>query len=275
MCRTPSHSRPWLRCSSGWLHSPPGPIRRAAVRAGFAQELARAGDRQGAREVIRAALAATRSPTPQQRIAYAGALVGAGYPRDAKVVTAGLSADRLNPLQRGNLQVVQDNAAVSAADTPNGRGQTADALSELTPRLQQDPANPALNMALARVYQAQKAARHGCRDHAGAAEAQPGRRVGSGRCGVRGACRGQNGPCCGSGPPTHQRLPRGAAGLVRGGTGRPRPWRQRCGAVGAAEGARPAEQAAARPTQSDASDVLVPGWLPGRQYALNQAVGRA
>ena len=124
--------------------------------AQFAQELTRAGDRPGAREVIRAALAATPSPTPGQRIAYAGALLGAGFPRDARVVTAGLSASQLNPLQRGNLTTLQNNAAVFAADTANARGQTAEALSELTPRLQQEPANPALNMALARVYQAQK-----------------------------------------------------------------------------------------------------------------------
>jgi tetratricopeptide (TPR) repeat protein len=123
--------------------------------AQFAQELVRAGDRAGARDVIRVALSASRAPTPQQRIAYAGALIGAGYPREAKVVTAGLQPAELNPLQRSNLREVQDNAAVSAADNLNARGQTQEALTELTPRLQQDPANPALNMALARVYEKQ------------------------------------------------------------------------------------------------------------------------
>ncbi len=120
----------------------------------FAQELIKDNDKPAAREVIRTALNASRPPLPAQRIAYGGMLVAAGYSRDAQLVTAGLQADRLNPLERTNLAGVRDNAAVISADRLANGGNTADAYDELAPRLARDPENPDLNMALARLYEA-------------------------------------------------------------------------------------------------------------------------
>ena len=120
----------------------------------FAQELIKAGDKPSAREVIRTALNASRPPSAAQRIAYGGMLIAAGYPRDAQVVTSGLQNDRLNPLERSSLAEVRDNAAVFSSDRLADRGNTADAYDQLAPRLAQDPENPDLNMALARLYEA-------------------------------------------------------------------------------------------------------------------------
>ena len=122
----------------------------------FANDLIKSGDKRGAREVIRTALNASRPPTAEQRIAYGGMLIAAGYPSDAKLVTAGLQTDRLSPLERSNLSDVRDNAAVFSADQLAGRGNTADAYDELAPRLAQNPENPDLNMALARLYEAHR-----------------------------------------------------------------------------------------------------------------------
>ena len=133
------------------LASKPDPSGSRGVA--FAQELIKAGDKRGAREVIRTALNASRPPSAEQRIAYGGMLIAAGYPGDAKLVTAGLQTDRLNPLERTNLSSVRDNAAVFSSDMLAGRGETADAYDELAPRLAQDPENPDLNMALARLYE--------------------------------------------------------------------------------------------------------------------------
>ncbi len=234
----------------------------------FATALTRAGDKQGARNVIRAALAATRTPTPQQRIAYAGALIGAGYPRDAKVVTAGLSPSQLNPLQRSTLTSLQDDAAVSAADSANSRGQTADALSELSPRLQRDPSNPALNMALARVYQTEK------KPGTAVAITQELLRRNPGDVQVRVAA-----VSAALAAGEADRAATMARQLTADFPEDPQGWfvaaqvaRSR-GDSGAAltdlRRARDLRTKQLAGEQSDASDVLVPGWLPGRQYALN------
>ena len=121
----------------------------------FGQDLVRRGDKPSARELVRIALAA-RPPTPAQRIAYAGVLVGADYPNDAKAVAGRLQGVRLNPVQATNLATVGDNIAVSSADTLNGRGRSDDALNELQPRLSANPDSPDLNMALGRVYEAKQ-----------------------------------------------------------------------------------------------------------------------
>ncbi len=134
------------------LASKPDPTGARGVA--FAQELIKAGDKRGAREVIRAALNASRPPLPAQRIAYGGMLIAAGYPRDAQVVTSGLQPDRLNPLERSNLSGVRDDAAVFSSDQLANRGDEADAYDQLAPRLAEHPEDPDLNMALARLYEA-------------------------------------------------------------------------------------------------------------------------
>ncbi len=130
--------------------------------ASFAQALVKAGNKVGARDVIRAALAA-RPVQPQQRIAYAGALLGAGFPDDAQHLTQPVQPAALTPLDRSRLAEVRDNAAVFSADNLNGRGETADAYDQLAPRLAREPENPSLNMALARLYEANRQPREALR----------------------------------------------------------------------------------------------------------------
>ncbi|MEJ1975679.1 MAG: tetratricopeptide repeat protein [Acetobacteraceae bacterium] len=124
--------------------------------AAIASELVRLGDKPGAREAIRLALGASRPVTPAQRLAYAGALLGAGYPSDAKIVTASVQTTHLSPFQASTLAELRDNAAVYSADNLNTAGKTADAYDELAPRLAANPDSPELNMALSRLYEANK-----------------------------------------------------------------------------------------------------------------------
>jgi cellulose synthase operon protein C len=119
-------------------------------------ELVRLGDKPAAREAIRLALAASRPVTPAQRLAYAGALLGAGYPNDAKTVTAALPVTHLSPLQASTLAALQDNTAVYSSDNLNTAGKTADAYDQLAPRLAANPDSPELNMALSRLYEAKQ-----------------------------------------------------------------------------------------------------------------------
>ena len=136
------------------LASRPDPTGARGVT--FARELIRLGDKAGARDVIRAGLNGREPATAQQRLAYSGMLIAAGYPRDASVVSALLQPSRLNPVQRTELSTVQNSAAVVASDQFNGRGEVAQAYDQLAPRLARDPQNPDLNLALARLYASQK-----------------------------------------------------------------------------------------------------------------------
>lgn len=122
----------------------------------FARELIRLGDKPGARDVIRAGLNGSVPATSQQRLAYSGMLIAAGYPRDASVVSALLQPNRLNPVERTQLATVQNSAAVVASDQLNGKGEAAQAYDQLAPRLARDPQDPDLNLALARLYASQK-----------------------------------------------------------------------------------------------------------------------
>lgn len=123
--------------------------------AAFAQELMRRGDKPGARELVRLSLA-SRPATPEQRIAYANVLLAADFPGDAKLVAGRLQGVRLNPLQATTLASVDDTIAASSADSLNGKGNASAAYNELRPRLAANPDSPELNMALARVYEAQQ-----------------------------------------------------------------------------------------------------------------------
>ena len=128
----------------------PDGVRGAAI----ARALARLHDPYGAREAIATALAATRNPSPGQRIQYAGALMEAGFESEARAMlqsaeaTPGVSAE-----QKTALDQLRSGLAVRSADTLNQEGRTADAYDQLAPALARDPTNPDLNMALARLYQ--------------------------------------------------------------------------------------------------------------------------
>ena len=121
--------------------------------AAYADALIRAGDKRAAREAVRIALA-SRPATAQQRVVYAGVLLGAGYVDDARRIT-----QRVTPVDAtlsARLAQVQDGAAVASSDTLNAAGNPAAAYDELAPRLAASPGNTDLNLALARLYTSNK-----------------------------------------------------------------------------------------------------------------------
>ena len=122
--------------------------------AEVARTLFAAGDRPGGREAVATALAATRLPTPEQLLAYSGALLAAGLTDDAVALAGGIDAARLPPDQARSAERLRNGIAVREADALNEQGRVADAFDQLAPQLAQNPADPDLNMALGRLYQA-------------------------------------------------------------------------------------------------------------------------
>ena len=111
-------------------------------------------DPAGAREALATAQAATRTPTPAQRLAYAGALLAAGDETGARTLVASLqSTGGLTADQQAALAQLQLGMAVRASDTLNADGRPADAYDTLAQELTKNPNDPALNLALARLYQ--------------------------------------------------------------------------------------------------------------------------
>ena len=111
-------------------------------------------DPAGARQALATALAVTRNPTPAQRLAYAGALLDAGDTAGAGALAAeAQAAGGLTAPQQAALQQLQAGIAVRSSDTLNKQGRPADAYDQLAPQLAQNPTDPALNLALARLYQ--------------------------------------------------------------------------------------------------------------------------
>jgi tetratricopeptide (TPR) repeat protein len=113
------------------------------------QELIRIGDKAAAREAVRLSLA-SHPATPEERVAYGGVLLGAGYPDDARRVT-----QLVNPttgVMTYQLSQVRDGAAVEASDKLNAAGDPAAAYDQLAPRLAASPENTDLKLALARLY---------------------------------------------------------------------------------------------------------------------------
>ncbi len=109
----------------------------------------------GAREALATAQAATRTPTPTQRIAYAGVLLQAGDERGAQILihtldgTAGLSSEQTMALNR-----LRAGTAIREADRLNTDHRQADAYDVLAPVLARDPANSDVNLAVGRLYAA-------------------------------------------------------------------------------------------------------------------------
>ena len=113
------------------------------------------GSPAGAREALATAQAATVSPTPAQRIAYAGSLMQAGDERDAQALIHALSdASNLTPEQTSALNRLRVGAAIRQADRLNGQHQQAAAYDLLAPALARDPDDPDLNLAVARLFAA-------------------------------------------------------------------------------------------------------------------------
>jgi cellulose synthase operon protein C len=109
----------------------------------------------GAREALATAQAATRTPTPAQRIAYAGLLLQAGDERGANILVQALTeTSGLTPEQTNALNRLRAGSAIRKADTLNGQHQQAAAYDVLAPALERQPDNPELNLAVARLYAA-------------------------------------------------------------------------------------------------------------------------
>jgi cellulose synthase operon protein C len=119
----------------------------------IAQAFLQMGNPAGAREALATAQAATRTPTPAQRIAYAGVLLQAGDERGAQILIHSLNgASGLTAQQTTDLNRLRAGAAIRTADTLNTEGRQADAYDVLAPALARDPSDPDLNMALGRLY---------------------------------------------------------------------------------------------------------------------------
>ncbi len=122
--------------------------------AEVARAFAGLGDKEGARQAISTAMAVNRAPSPAARLAYAGALLGAGDAEQAARLVAGLdAAGGLTPEQRISLDGLRAGLAVTLSDQLNASGHTAAAYDRLAPVLAQQPDNPDLNLALGRLYQ--------------------------------------------------------------------------------------------------------------------------
>jgi tetratricopeptide (TPR) repeat protein len=127
----------------------PDGVRGVAIARAFLQM----HDPAGAREALATAQAATRTPTPSQRIAYAGILLQAGDERGAQMLiqaldgTSGLSAEQTAALNR-----LRAGTAIREADRLNTDHRQADAYDALAPALARDPGNAEINLALGRLY---------------------------------------------------------------------------------------------------------------------------
>jgi Tfp pilus assembly protein PilF len=119
----------------------------------IARAFLRMGNPVGAREALATAQAATRTPTPAQRIAYAGMMLQAGDERGALVLIqaldgmSGLTAEQTNALNR-----LRAGTAIREADRLNGERRQADAYDVLAPVLARDPTNPDVNLAVGRLF---------------------------------------------------------------------------------------------------------------------------
>ena len=111
-------------------------------------------DPGGARAALATAQAATGSPTPAQRLAYAGALLSAGDTAGARALAVALrGGGGLSPAQQAILEQLLAGIAVRSSDALNSEGRQAEAYDQLAPALAQNPADPGLNLGLARLYQ--------------------------------------------------------------------------------------------------------------------------
>jgi len=112
------------------------------------------GDKAGATEAARVALAVNRAAPPSGRIAIAGALLEAGLEQEAGLLASQLAQDsRLTAEERRQLASLRQGFAIRASDRLNEQGNQAAAYDQLAPVLAQDPQNAGANLALARLYQ--------------------------------------------------------------------------------------------------------------------------
>lgn len=145
----PDSARRRLVALAGTAPDPTGARGVAIARA-----LARAGDSAGAAEALAAARAATVPVTEQQSVQYAGVLLSIGRDEDAAATLRRSAGAALSPDDRAARAQIEAGLAIRASDRLAGAGQPADAYDALAPALSRQPGDPALNLAVARIYRA-------------------------------------------------------------------------------------------------------------------------
>jgi Tfp pilus assembly protein PilF len=122
--------------------------------AAIATALVNAGDPEGAQLAIQTAIAANPAADAAALMNYANALLNAGQDSTALQLVQNLqSRGGLTPDQQQTLTALSDGLAIRASDRLAKAGKLADAYDQLAPGLAKSPDDPALNMALARLYQ--------------------------------------------------------------------------------------------------------------------------
>jgi thioredoxin-like negative regulator of GroEL len=121
--------------------------------AAIATALVNFGDPQGAQLAIQTAIAANPGAGAQAQLTYAGAMLGANQDATAAQIVSSLQArGGLTPDQQATVASLRDGLAVRASDKLAAQGRLAEAYNQLAPGLAQNPNDPALNTALARLY---------------------------------------------------------------------------------------------------------------------------
>ncbi len=110
-------------------------------------------DPTDAQTAIATAAAANPSAGGGARLLWAQGLLSAGDTAGASALLASIPAGSLTPDQETSLNGLRNGIAIRSSDTLNTAGRTADAYDQLAPALIQSPDDPALNVALARLYQ--------------------------------------------------------------------------------------------------------------------------
>ena len=113
-------------------------------------------DPADAQTAIATAAGANPSATSSARLLWAQGLLSAGDPAGANALLASVPAEQLTPDQQTSLASLRNGIAIRSSDALNTAGRTADAYDQLAPALMQSPDDPALNSALARLYQTAK-----------------------------------------------------------------------------------------------------------------------
>lgn len=102
---------------------------------------------------INTAAATNPTASASARLNWAQGLLAAGNPGAAATMLAAISPDQLTPDQQQALSGLRNGIAIRSSDNLNTAGRTADAYDQLAPALSRSPNDPALNSALARLYQ--------------------------------------------------------------------------------------------------------------------------
>jgi Tfp pilus assembly protein PilF len=110
-------------------------------------------DPTDAAAAIGTAAAANPTASASARMLWSQGLLAAGDTAGANAMLASVSGADLPPDQAASLAGLRNGIAIRSSDALNTAGRTADAYDQLAPALMRSPTDPALNSALARLYQ--------------------------------------------------------------------------------------------------------------------------